>query len=615
MWGAVMAAVTWNSHSVKADQAVRHDLDFQVRSLLTTERASERRKLLDFIPTFSDDGMTAEMPLLTLQLKGLPGTPLSDDAYDAVQYAMSDYLREVLQERWPSTDTMDYDAGSMAMEARDNSITLTPALTSVKVEIVADRSIGGRRRRRRRQLQTGNEVDVLATLTFRDLASAAANKEGVEYNQAQASSSVPSDDTLRAAAGDAWNDLSEFEKYLYEAIGRQGDAVKQEFVALEGLASAEQFPTSPPTAAPTPGVTQPQSDGDQDRGDVGGTDNTVASVNDSSNLATNTRAINPLYPALIAGFAVFLCTIIVLGYRRRRSSDLIGNKSEVHVHDTFTLEGDEEIEVENPFVVASHSKKSGSFRTSRSIGHDGVVEEHHSYDVEDVEDDDSSEVPHKSKPSFCIRPPGMRAPRNLDTTYDDSFESDDYPGNDQLAPPSIGEVEREDMDLYADLTPSEKQQFLRYMHSGMSIEEASQLVLEARQNHALARSNTSKQNNYDRRSNHRLDSQVMSDGRTTVHIPEQLGDGFAPSSRNFQGSLVLKETDSSINSSFDDRDYHRNSRGSLLNLGRSRSRKNNEYSDLSSSGKSSGRRQKQRGEKTPGKAMGQNILCYPESAI
>ncbi|KAL3922406.1 MAG: hypothetical protein SGILL_002221 [Bacillariaceae sp.] len=583
--------------------------------------AASERKLLDFIPTFSEDGINAEMPVLKLQLQGLSGEPLSDNAYDAIQYAMSDYLRDFLQEKWPSTSTSDYDAGAQgdAAEARNedgssSKINAIPALTNVKTEILADRPIARRSLRSRDLQAAGNEVDVLATLTFRDLESAAAseNNGGIEYHQGDSDSSVPSEEVLSAAAGDAWNDLTAFEEYLFEAVGREDDTVKQQFVTLEGLASAEDFPTSPPTAAPTPAATPEATTategttggdgGDETDADRG--DSTVAGVEEGNPVVQSSGGINPLYPALIAGFAVFLCTIIVLGYRRRRPTDLIGNKDEhVQVHDTFNLDGDEEIEVENPYFESDKKQKnkSRSFR-SRSVKQ-----------PQDDMDDDNSEVENRSKPTFCVRPPGMRAPQNLDQTYDESFEEDEQYESEHsgIPPPSIGDVDREDMDLYADLTQAEKQQFLRYMHSGMSIEEASQLVLEARQNHASARylpqggsGSTST------RSKQRLDSEVMADGRTTVHIPEQLADGNAPSSRRFQSSLVLAETDSSVNSSFDDRDYHQSSKrgGGLLNLGRSK-RNANSYSDLGNSGR------KSRGEKTSGKAMGQNIMCYPESQI
>jgi hypothetical protein len=610
-----------------------NDLSFRVRSPVKIDPES-KRKLLDFIPTFSEDGIPTEMPLLTLELQGLPGTPLSDNAYDAIQYAMSDYLLDLFENRWPSTSTSDFDAGLVGITANGNSanarnpnadMNKLPALTSVKTEVVNDQPLSRRlthgRMRRGRTLQaSGNAIDLLTTLTFRDLTQQEDvetgagvgndNSTGVEYNQGtdgetkNVDLSIPPEEVLLGAAGDAWNNLSVFQVYLYDAIGREGNDVVAEFADLQGVSSAVVFPTSPPTVAPTVGPTDaplpPAPDEPSDPTTTGG-DNTVASINDSSNMVAPSGGIDPLYPALITGIAVFLCTIIVLGYRRRHSSDLIGNKSDpstVNVHDTFTLDGDEEIEVEDPF---SNKCKKVATRRQRSNSQDSNVDE----------------AAGRGR-GFCGRNP-VCTPRALDKTYEESFEeieggNERYSEQSGLRNPSIAGVPREDMDLYADLSSAEKQQFLRYMHSGMSIEEASRRVLEDRQGRVIAAPSSSRRGMFMSDRPQPVNSEVMADGQTMVHIPHQLH-GESANMRRYDHSLVLEEADSSVASSFDDRDYHRGSggMGSMLNIGRANSGDYAGISPSSSSGKRRGRRGL--GKPQSSKGVGRSILCNPELGL
>jgi len=639
LWG-VFVVVVWMGCSVSAStsttttttsttSSLLAKVPFRVRSVAGIQLDGQdgggrrHRDLLDFIPTFSDDGLDAQLPVLTLELVGTSGQALSDDAYDAIQYAMSDYLRDTLKQKWPSTSTSDYDAGTVgdAVNGRvsnvDTTSSRTPALTTVRTEVVADRPLeeDDNRRRRRRGLQqqiTGNEIDLKTTLTFRDLAQQdgataqvpTGGGEDIDYNEAEqqssssssSSSSVPSEDVLMATAGDVWNDLSVFTMdYLYVAIGNQGTTVQEEFLNLESVHSKEAFPTSSPTAAPTPlsEGTSSTSSGTDGSGTDSTTGTSVSQVNDSSNLVAQPKyAMNPLWPALIVGISVFLCTILVLGYRRRRSSDLIGNKDEssiVHVHRSFTEGGDEEIEVGEPAWMEEGS--SDRHKKKKSKGGGGLC--------------------------------GGRSPathQTLDSTFDESFEEEENhhhhhhlqvaDSEEDLRPPSIANVPREDMDLYADLTPEEKQRFLRYMHSGMSIEEASRRVLEERQTSSGVR-------NLSRSAKKRLQSEMMADGQTMVHVPEDLNS--AGHSRRFGQPMVLSEA-SSVESSFDDREYLRvgeETTASALDLGKAASRKgagSGAYSESSPS--SLGHTlDASRGERTPGTAMGQGILCYPESAV
>ena len=409
LWGSSSSSVVVSANT----QNTSKNSPFRVRVLTKHNNNNNEdendRTLLDFIPSFSADGVDTNMPLLTLQLEGLSGQMLSDDAYDAIQYAMSDYLTKFLNKRWPETSTADFDAGDVGMtaateaggtaagggNAKDASVegpTITPALSKVRTEVIADRpyyassSGGGGGRQRKLQEALGNEVDIQTTLTFRDLTQLAGSipdGDGIQYDEAETSSSssssnpsLPSESALQGVAGDAWNDLNNFlTNYLYVAIGAQGETVQQEFMNLESVKTVQDFPTSPPTAAPTPPPTSATEDttdkdtpqeGDADGGD--GSDPSIAQVNDSSNLVAQ-EGMNPLYPALIAGLTVFLCTIIVLGYRRHRSTELIGNKEEsLEVRNTFTQDGDEELEVEDPYMKGQYSdrRRSSSSDARRS---------------------------------------------------------------------------------------------------------------------------------------------------------------------------------------------------------------------------------------------------------
>ncbi|KAG7337597.1 hypothetical protein IV203_021853 [Nitzschia inconspicua] len=649
----VMHHVAGNTGSVSSHYRHNNDdnnekngndaLSFRVRSLFKLQPDPER-KLLDFIPTFSEDSLSTEMPILTLEFRGLSGNPLSEDSYDAIQYAMTDYLYDLLGPRWPFFSTSDFDAGQLGIpgaSSRNPTSNQRPALRSINVEVVNDQPLSRRLRHNnsndqratkgRRSLQTtGNSIDLRTTLTFRDLTqqrdvlsqnagvgSGNTNNQGSnaesDTNTKNGALSLPPDEMLVGAAGDAWNDLTVFEEYLFDAIGRQGSEVVAEFANLQSVSSTAVFPTTPPTVAPTTTPTDETSPADPD--ETG--DKVVSSINDSSNLQAPQTGIDPLYPALIAGIAVFLCTIIVLGYRRRRSSDLIGNKADpaVNVHDTFTLDGDEEIEVEDPFV--DQRLKKSRRQSSQS------------------DDSDSDDIAGRGL-GLCGRNP-ICAPRTVDPIlYQPSFEEEDrdherYSEQSRFRSPPIAGVPQEDMDLYADLTPAEKKQFLRYMHSGMSIEEASRLVLESRQNHlstsavptSSRRGMSMADQHLDPRQqqqySHQINSEVMPDGQTTVHIPHYMS-GHPVPARPHNRSLVLEEADSSVDSSFDDRDYHRHNSGggmgNLLNIGRSKT--NDHYSEVS--GRSKRERRRGRGRSSRGSdnnkgGVGGSILCNPELGL
>ena len=215
---------------------------------------------------------------------------------------------------------------------------------------------------------------------------------------------------------------------------------------------------------------------------------------------------------------------------------------------------------------------------------------------------------------FC----GGRRSRNLDNTFEDESYDDDgeysrESGDGDIRPPSIGNVDREDMDLYADLTPDEKQKFLQYMHSGLSIEESSKRVLQDRQRRGLKPTN-SFQSKASRTAKQRLQAEMMADGQTMVHVPQHLH-GTPGTTRRYNNPMVLSETASSVASSFDDREYLRRGADDVSALDLGKASAYSQFTPSSLGNSRASRQQYQRGEETPAKAMGQSILCFPESAI
>lgn len=586
-WLIVVAISTVGATTTAAASAASAASDgvYRVRSLVATTAdglralSSDNRRLYEFIPTFSEDGVITELPyLLSLQLRGIGNaTAMSSGAYDAIQNAMSEYLRDVLGERWGDSDEGD-GAG--------------PVLTGVTTEIVAERALnntntntsGGAGTRRRRTLQDGGaagggvEVDLKATLTFRGAEAAAdgtAIVDGTEDpSSSSSSSSVPPQEDLEAAAGDVWNDLSTFETvYLADVLADEDASVQQEFAALESIGSAEVFPTSPPAVAPvtttaapvevaptTAPATPPPPAPSSSSSPPQPTGNIVAGINDSDTPPAQPQTgLNPLWPALIVGVAVFLCTILVLGYRRQQVRDgLIGNKADstIHVHDNLTYDGEEEIEVEDHYLTGGAAAAEAAAAAASSGAARSAPRTAGSYDAS-VEDEEGG-WRHASS-GRCGRSSGpCRAIRS--ERYRDG-------GSVSRISASLHTDSAEEYDLYATMDAAEKHNFLRWMQLGVSIEEASERVLRERQRH----STTSRMS---APAKQKLHSEIMEDGRTMVHVPQHLladscsavaGGGGNAQARKYamMSSMVMSEA-SSVASSFDDREYLRVG-GSALN--------------------------------------------------
>lgn len=595
-WLIVVAISTVGATTTAAASAASAASDgvYRVRSLVATAAdglralSSDNRRLYEFIPTFSEDGVITELPyLLSLQLRGIGNaTAMSSGAYDAIQNAMSEYLRDVLGERWGDSDD---DTGDGAGDGAG------PVLTGVTTEIVAERALnntntntsGGAGTRGRRTLQDGGaagggvEVDLKATLTFRGAEATEAAADGTAIvdgtedpsSSSSSSSSVPPQEDLAAAAGDVWNDLSTFETvYLADVLADEDASVQQEFAALESIGSAEVFPTSPPAVAPVtttaapvevapttaPATPPPPAPSSSSSPPPQPTGNIVAGINDSDTPPAQPQTgLNPLWPALIVGVAVFLCTILVLGYRRQQVRDgLIGNKADstIHVHDNLTYDGEEEIEVEDHYLTGGAAAAEAAAAAASSGAARSAPRTADSYDAS-VEDEEGG-WRHASS-SRCGRSSGRCRAINSERYRDGSVSR---------ISASLHTDSAEEYDLYATMDAAEKHNFLRWMQSGVSIEEASERVLRERQRH----STTGRMSAPARQ---QLHSEIMEDGRTMVHIPQHLladsaaggGGGDNAQARKYamMSSMVMSEA-SSVASSFDDREYLRVG-GSALN--------------------------------------------------
>jgi hypothetical protein len=632
-------------------------------SATTTATTNQRRHLFEFIPTFSEDGTDAELPLLSIQLLATnmttdgTTTMLSEDAYDAIQIAMNEYITEALgNTRWSSTNSIN---------------PTTPIMSGVRSEIIAERilymvpdrrqrsllrnigggSISSSRSSSRRTLQDsgdGVEIDLKATLTFRDgkadedgtttEVEASENEIGtgdIEFNNdgdsvesSTASStstlSVPSQQELEAAAGDIWNDLSTFENvYLADVLAREeNEALRQEFVNIESMASATVFPTSAPSStaaatnapvsltAPTEApstITAPETTSTPTIGDM------IAGINEAEAPPVQRDGINPLWPALIVGIAVFLFTIILLGYRRQRYlDDLIGNKADdmsLHIHDSMTLSGDEEIEIEDPVYQPDAMDEVGD-GTDRGIVSNRNIPTSGGGATFEASD---AAVPSSNNNNYNILTHSVPYPFSTlkGRTYDVSLKGgNDGPNatrssttygrtdmtgsvfssnrtssggliksprssmhnhrrgqskHDEPPPTHVLEIPptEEDYDTYATMDSSEKRTFLRLIKSGMSVPDASEHILKERQLRYSAKTDDggrsssthsgvirSLSGRMSSSAKQTLQSEIMEDGKTTVHVPQHLTD----SSAQYIPCMMMSEA-SSVASSFDDREY------------------------------------------------------------
>ena len=368
----MLLSCVWLSTGILAHSSTKDVAAFRLRRRVEVKTIRQRRRELnDILPSFSEDGeslVVVDMPEVTLLFRGLSGEKeLGDKSYDAIQTSMDDYLLKQFENYFKPT----YD------------------FKGVETEVTGDKPFEGE------GLLGGNAISLRTRLIFNDANDFEPNGKRQRMNDQptfrasdlvateppkpetrMASNGAPSELELNFAAGHAWNDLSSFQNHLLVAAlidnistfdGMQKiDAVEtfpdnvqaeeivvvEEVVGEEGNEEEEEVQEDPP------------------RGDVQspstGSSLNIASAN-SAVKQSGTDRLNPLWPALIVGIAVFLFTIILLGYRKHKSREndpfsfgrgrgFSKKTDDVMIHiinDTSTLEGDEEIEVEDTLYTGT----------------------------------------------------------------------------------------------------------------------------------------------------------------------------------------------------------------------------------------------------------------------
>eukprot|EP00535_Pseudo-nitzschia_heimii_P009770 CAMPEP_0197191736 /NCGR_PEP_ID=MMETSP1423-20130617/23931_1 /TAXON_ID=476441 /ORGANISM="Pseudo-nitzschia heimii, Strain UNC1101" /LENGTH=712 /DNA_ID=CAMNT_0042644465 /DNA_START=188 /DNA_END=2326 /DNA_ORIENTATION=+ len=508
----------------------------------------ERRDLVDFVPSFSNDDdpeLEAKMPKLTLLLRGMDGETLGEKAYDALQTAMNDYLRKRFEEyflpQYAFEDARSKVTGDIPFEgysrAGGNAISLETVLTFRDPNASSPQEKSG-------QTENGPQKrqSVLREPTFRD-SDLRFDNSPPPVIRMENINAVPSDLELEIAAGYAWNDLSSFRNHLLVAATIES---LDTFRDLSSIDSLETFPTDEKVGEEivvAEGAEDVTEEGNEDeeavyfsdeaeleepvRGDVVVAPNPGSTLNVAAASASLTQSgtdrLNPLWPALIVGIAVFLCTIIILGYRKQkvRSKDPFGgigierpDNVLVHiVNDNSALEGDEEIEVEDqlfshptPYESRKEWKKQErdldkeyaasclkpatmvlASSTPPSTSAVSEIEE----DLEDENDDGAVR-----KKRNCLHSIGARRKAKRVNLYEQDSMAFDSNSSRGIYPPRRVDLTEtrntspwsytsrtgEEVKLYnhGDLSKKERNKFAKYIGAGLTLQEASEQVLSDR---------------------------------------------------------------------------------------------------------------------------------------
>ena len=301
-------------------------------------RALQEKNIELFIPSFSQDEASISevaMPTVTLVLEGVGrgggDDNLGEEAYDTIQTTMNEYLTTIITTQpavW-TTHHENYD------------------LLKARTEITNDRPYA-----------TGHAITMNTILTFReptppppnradddnddtdDEAGIGDSSSSSSSSRTSSSSSIPTPEELEYLAGVAWNELTVYQNMLVVAATIDAEATLQ---GVTAITADPEFPLPPNAGASNaPEEGRPEGTGVEAAGAEGETPipsnnlppetTTSTTTRDEFNVAAAAEAssqfaeaqdlqeerLNPLWPALIVGFGVFLCTILMLGYRRQR---------------------------------------------------------------------------------------------------------------------------------------------------------------------------------------------------------------------------------------------------------------------------------------------------------
>jgi len=521
------------------------------REAATVDEQQTRRDLLDFVPSFSADSeslVEVQMPALTLLLQGLGGQPLGDKSYDALQTAMNDYMRKRFEEyfapRYVFTAVRNEVVGDSPYEnssGRGNAVSMETSLTFRDPDYVP---------RQRMTYNTEAEIGPKQRAYPEPDFRVSDVIENVSPEARTTAVVAPSALELEFAAGYAWNDLTSFRNHLLVAAAIEN---LQSFDNLEAIDHMEDFPDSAEEEeliaaveeeieaeteeTESPAVQETESPKVQAQPVTAPPGNTlsVSAAQASQFKQSGTDRLNPLWPALIVGLGVFLFTIIVLGYRKQKSrgndpflfgSDRsyrsIDKPDQVLVHiinDNSTLEGDEEIEVEDqayntpsstPDRQQQRKKKERDLDKEYAVSCLGPVAKGLALSPspspppstsDDASDPEEYETIYSEKgverSKSCLKAMTTRRQskedilRDLDSMALESNSSRgiDLPRRVDLTTrpdqsywrnPARLHEESDDENDGGDLTKKEKKKFTNYMKAGLTIEEASHQVLSER---------------------------------------------------------------------------------------------------------------------------------------
>jgi len=398
------------------------------------EEREQERALNDLLPSFSkedQDIAMARMPDLELLLTGVEESALGEKAYDVMQTAMNDYLTKQLKPYFSSR----YELLGVSTRVTGGSRRFRRRLL--------------RRRRRRRRLAedaSGLPTSTVAVETSLFFPSSSGSSYGEQMAMsarvAPSSLGLPTNIELQLAAGEAWNNLAVFRNYLMVAAAVDGSKT---FDTLDSVEAVRDYPTSlveaqeedeivlnePKNSLVPPGTgtdkgddkkdkdkdkdddkkdkDNDKKDKDDDKKDKPDKGLSVSAVNSQQfSKKSGTDRINPLWPALIVGMAVFLITTIVLGYRRQRATGNLDDGSA-----SFSDDGSS---IWRGFGGTSkrsrNRKKQANILVHVDDGHEGVIE---------VEDQAFAPSPTRTRTSTSRKKkgPGERREeqRNLDKQY------------------------------------------------------------------------------------------------------------------------------------------------------------------------------------------------------
>jgi len=551
---ASVATTTTTTTTTMKDVAMTTPNSYHIRRPLTDETTVKilqqqqqqhrrNRNLNDYVPSFSRDDESlvyAQMPQLTLMLRGLSGAILGEKSYDALETAMNDYLNKQLEEYFAPK----YEFKSVQSQVVDdtpfaggNYVTMATSLAFLDPDYVPPGEEDFRRPRQR----------AFDSPTFRASDLYEVEEANTKSLSGAAGESVPTERELQEAAAYAWSDLTSFGNHLLVAATIEN---LETFSGMEAIGSLEDFPAvleQVQVAEDTKDEEQPNEEKEDSSKTDTKKDSSAPSLNvaaASSSLTDSGRdRMNPLWPSLIVGLAVFLFTIIILGYRMHRSRDGSGNdhysffgrgrsmggsyKKQndnvlIHVNlndDNSTMLGDEEIEVEDQLYSYSTNKPSSTpdrkelqkkkernldkeYATSclKPVVRSSSTPSSSSADEEEDEtnnntthnyDGDGDGEGHKN----CLGRKRSKSKRaSLQEQDSMVLESSNNSRGinlprrvDLTATPDQSSWRnpanlRQEEGVYdnGDLTKKERKRFTKYMESGMSVEEASKQVLSER---------------------------------------------------------------------------------------------------------------------------------------